>query len=91
MFDSAYFVKSTLPSAFIGSFQHFAYATDILKMCIKKFDAEKLFIPLQNGVLGSIPFSACPKFRQHLKFLLYNCVSFCLGLNDQYYKSYAVL
>ena len=44
MDDSAYFVKSTPLRAFTGSFQHFAdtlYVTDILKMCMKKFDAEK--------------------------------------------------
>ena len=36
-------MKSTPLRAFTGSFQHFAYVTDIMKMCIKKFDAEKYF------------------------------------------------
>ena len=45
MAESAYFVKSTPLRAFAGSFQHFAlYVTDILKMCMKKFDAEKIFL-----------------------------------------------
>ena len=40
MTDSAYFVKSTPPRAFIRSFSTLCrYVTDILKMCIKKFDA----------------------------------------------------
>ena len=42
MSDSTYFVKSTPLRAFIGSFQH-RYVTDILKMCMKKFDAEKKY------------------------------------------------
>ena len=41
MTDSAYFVKSTPPRAVIRSFQLFA---DMLKMCIKKFDAKKIFL-----------------------------------------------
>ena len=46
MTDSTYIVKSTPLRAFAGSFQHFAYMlqTDILKMCMKKFDAEKIFL-----------------------------------------------
>ena len=44
MVDCAYFVKSIPLRAFTGSFQHFA-DIDILKMCMKKFDAEKMFIP----------------------------------------------
>ena len=43
MDDSAYFVKSTPLRAFTGSFQHFADMLDILKMCMKKFDAEIFF------------------------------------------------
>ena len=50
MVDSAYFVKSTPLRAFFPSFQHIRifsapcrYVTDMLKMCMKKFDAEKIF------------------------------------------------
>ena len=43
MVDSAYFVKSTPLRAFTGSFQHFT-DIDILKMCMKKVDAEKYFL-----------------------------------------------
>ena len=51
MDDSAYFVKSTPLRAFTGSFQHFAHVTDILKMCMKKFDAEKIFFDKLMGFL----------------------------------------
>ena len=51
MVDSAYFVKSTPLRAFNGSFQHFADMLDILKMCIKKFDAEKIFFDKLAGLL----------------------------------------
>ena len=51
MVDSAYCtVKSTL-RAFTGSFQHFRYFTEILKMCMKKSDAEKLFFDKLTGFL----------------------------------------
>ena len=44
--QSAYFVKST-PRAFNVSFQvntlQIQYATDILKMCMKKFNDKKVF------------------------------------------------
>ena len=40
MGNSVYFVKSTLPRAFSVSFNG-RYVTDILKMCMKKFNAEK--------------------------------------------------
>ena len=40
MTDNTFFVKSTPPRTFIRSFQRFA-DTDILKICIKKLDAEK--------------------------------------------------
>ena len=43
MVDNVYIVKSTPLRAFTGSFQHCRYFTEILKMCLKKFDAEKLF------------------------------------------------
>ena len=43
MVDSAYFVKPSL-RAFTGSFEHFADMLDILKMCMKKFDDEKVFL-----------------------------------------------
>ena len=43
MVGRAYFVKSTPLRAFIGSFQCFADMLDILKICMKKFDAEKCF------------------------------------------------
>ena len=42
-YTCTYFVKSTPLRAFIGGFQHFAdmLQIHILKMCMKKFDAEK--------------------------------------------------
>ena len=40
MDDSAYFVKTPL-RAFTGTFQHLADMLDLLKVCMKKFDAEK--------------------------------------------------
>ena len=45
MTDNTYFVKSTPLRAFIESFQHFAemFVTDILKICMWRFDAEKTF------------------------------------------------
>ena len=45
MTDSVYFVKSTPPRAFLlDLFNDICrYVTDILKMCIKKFDTEKIF------------------------------------------------
>ena len=50
MVDSLYIVKSTPLRAFIGSFQHFLrYIADILKMCMKKFDAEKIFFDNLQG------------------------------------------
>ena len=49
MTDSTYFVKSTPLRAFTGSFQHFADMLDILKMCMKKLDAEKLFFDKLTG------------------------------------------
>ena len=51
MFDSVYFLKSTPLRAFTGSFQHFKYVTVILKMCIKKFEAEKIFFDKLTGFL----------------------------------------
>ena len=59
MVDSAHFVKSTPLRAFTGSFQHFEdvlqrrYIADILKMCMKKFDAEKIFFDKLTGFLLS--------------------------------------
>ena len=49
MTDSTYFVKSTPLRAFTGSFQHCRYVTDILKMCLKKFDAEKIVLTNLRG------------------------------------------
>ena len=46
MVDRAYFVKSTPRRAFIGSFQHI---TGILKMCKKKFGAEKSIFDKMTG------------------------------------------
>ena len=52
MVDSAYFVKSTRPRTYIGSSSTLCrYVTDILKMCTKKFDAEKLFFDKPTGFL----------------------------------------
>ena len=42
MVDSAYIVKSTPLRAVIESLKYFAYMlSDLLKMCMKKCDAEK--------------------------------------------------
>ena len=50
MSDSTYFVESTPLRAFIESFQHLAdMLKDILKMCMKKFDAEKIFFDHLRG------------------------------------------
>ena len=51
MVDSAYFVKSTPLRDFTESFQYFADMLDILKMCMKKFDAEKMFFSKFTGLL----------------------------------------
>ena len=51
MVDSAHFVKSTPLRAYIGSFQRFADMLDILKICMKKFDAEKIFFDKLTGFL----------------------------------------
>ena len=48
MVDSLYFVKSTPLRGITGSFQHFA---DILKMCMKKFDTEKIFFEKLTGFI----------------------------------------
>ena len=44
--DSAYSVKSAPLGAFIGYFQHFS---NILKMCMKLFNAEKYFLTNLQG------------------------------------------
>ena len=41
---AAYFVKSAPLRAFIGPFQHIAGMLQTLKMCMKKFDAEKILL-----------------------------------------------
>ena len=51
MFDSVYFVKSTPLKAFTGSFQHFEDMLQTLKMCMKKFDAEKICFVKLTGFL----------------------------------------
>ena len=52
MVDSVYFVKSTPLRAFTGSFLTLCrYVTEILKMCMKKFDAEKLVFDKLTGFL----------------------------------------
>ena len=45
MVDRANFVKSTLLTAYTGSF------TNIMKMCMKKLDAEKNFLDKLTGFL----------------------------------------
>ena len=45
MTDSTYFVKSTHLRAFTET------VTDILKMCMKEFDAEKVFFKKLTGPL----------------------------------------
>ena len=78
MVDSAYFVKSTPPRAFTGSF-HCRYVTDILKMCMKKLDAEKIFFDKLRGFLvmcdsvyfvKSTPFRAFTGSYQHFEDML---------------------
>ena len=50
MIDSTFFVKSTPLGAFTGSFSTLCrYVTDILKMCMKKFDVEKIFFDKLTG------------------------------------------
>ena len=52
MFDSAYFVKSTPFKNFHLIFSALCrYVTDIMKICIKKFDAEKIFFDKLPGFL----------------------------------------
>ena len=55
MTDSTFFVKSIPLRAFIGGFQHFADMLQIyiytLKMCIKTFNAEKMFLDKLTGIL----------------------------------------
>ena len=52
MTDRTYFVKSTPLRDFTGSFEHFAdMLQNILKMCLKKFDAEKIFFDKLTGFL----------------------------------------
>ena len=50
MVDRAYFVKST-PLRALDLFSTCRYVTDIMKMCMKKFDAEKLFLDKLTGFL----------------------------------------
>ena len=51
MVDRAYFVKST-PKSFHWIFSAlFRYITDIIKMCMKKFDGEKIFFDKLTGFL----------------------------------------
>ena len=47
MVNSAHFVKSTPPKA--CSVMHDRYVTDILKMCMKKFNAEKIIFDEFTG------------------------------------------
>ena len=54
MVDGAYFVKSTPLRAFIGSFQRFVDMLQrVLKILMKKFDAEKIFSDKLRGFLTS--------------------------------------
>ena len=60
MTDSIYWVKSTPLRAFIGSFQDFAVMfTDILKMCMKKFDAAKNIFDKLLGFLTKTYYDYC--------------------------------
>ena len=53
MTDSTYFVKSTSLKSFHWIFSTLCrYVTDILKMCMKKFDAEKIFFDKLTGFLA---------------------------------------
>ena len=51
MVDSAYFMKSTALRVFTGFFQHYPDIIDIMKMCMKKFDIEKIFFDKLTGLL----------------------------------------
>ena len=52
MTDSTYFVKSTPLKSFHWIFLTLCkYVTDILKMCMKKIDAEKIFFDKLIGFL----------------------------------------
>ena len=50
MFDSVYFVKSAQSFHWIFPVL-WRYGADILKMCMKKFDAEKMFFDKVTGFL----------------------------------------
>ena len=50
MTDSTCFVRSIPRRAFTGSFDC-RYVTDVLKMSMKKFDAEKIFFDELTGFL----------------------------------------
>ena len=55
-------MKSTAFRAFTGFFQHFAdmlQITDILKMCMKKFDAEKIVFAKLTEFLTETFFDDC--------------------------------
>ena len=49
MVNCAYFVKSTPLRAFTVSFKCMVGMLDILKMCMKKFNAEKYFLTNLQG------------------------------------------
>ena len=49
MVNSAYFVKSTPPRAFSVSFKCMVGMLDILKMCMKKLNAEKIILDKFTG------------------------------------------
>ena len=51
MVDRAYFVKSSPLVAFTVFSVLCRYVTDIMKMCIKKFNAEKIFFDKLTGFL----------------------------------------
>ena len=59
MVDSAYFVKSTPLKSFHCIFSTLCrYVTDILKICMKKFDAEKIFFDT-DGVFNIANLDNC--------------------------------
>ena len=78
MDDSAYFVKSTL-TAFTRSFQHCRYSTDILKMCRKKFDAEKIFFDKLTGILYPATQKVAGYYVIHSEN--FECPSICLSVH----------
>ena len=88
MFARVYFVKSTPVRAFTGPFQHFEdmlqrrYFADILKMCMKKFDAVKYFLTNLQGFELSQQTTASSKLWLIVQiFASFNTLQICTSVN----------